>query len=76
MQCMGKTILSGAITSMMSAVFLLICNSHVLNTYGLLLCVTILASFLTSMVLLPALLFTFGPEKDQGMICQQKQMMP
>lgn len=63
---MGSTVLAGALTSIFSGFFLRMCSADALNTFGDLLLVTVTASMLTALVLLPSLLFLIGPSGKQG----------
>ena len=59
---MGPTILGGALTSCFSGFFLIICNVAILNKFGILFLTTICSSFVTAVLILPALLYLIGPD--------------
>jgi len=63
---MGQTILGGALTSIFAGVFLMFCNVAFLNQFGILFITTIVASFLSSVVFFPSVLYIFGPDEKQG----------
>ncbi|CDW73800.1 resistance-nodulation-cell division superfamily [Stylonychia lemnae] len=62
----GLAVFSGAITTIISAIFLLFTSIFVLKKFGLLIIITILLSIFYSLTFLPACLYIIGPEKDQG----------
>ena len=61
---MGPTILAGALTSIFSAIFLVLCQAASLNKFGVLLLVTIISAMLTALMLLPSLLYIIGPNHN------------
>ena len=63
---MGQTILGGALTSIFAGVFLMFCNVAFLNQFGTLFITTIVASFMSSVVFFPSILYIFGPDGKQG----------
>jgi len=65
---MGQTIIAGALTSIFSALFLMLCQAASLNKFGVLLLVTIVSSMLTALILLPSLFYILGPNNNQGNI--------
>lgn len=65
-QQMGQTIVGGALTSCISACFLIMCQADVLNKFGILLLTTIVASSIISLIFMPSMLYIFGPESEQG----------
>jgi predicted RND superfamily exporter protein len=60
---MCSTIIGGAITTSISAIFLILCNSYALNKFGILLMTTILSSVVSSLIFLPALILIVWPHK-------------
>tara|TARA_B110000285_G_C14950542_1_gene526562 strand:+ start:666 stop:908 length:243 start_codon:yes stop_codon:yes gene_type:complete len=70
---MGQTILGGALTSILSGVFLCICQVAVLNKFGLLFISTIVGAFLTSVIFLPSMLYCMGPNGNTGSFCVNKE---
>jgi predicted RND superfamily exporter protein len=65
---MGSTVLAGAATSGFSGVFLALCKSDALVTFGILMITTVLSSLMVALVYLPALFFLMGPNADEGNI--------
>ena len=63
---MGATILGGALTSVLSAIFLITCQTATLNKFGYLLLATIISSLLVSLIYFPAMIYIMGPENKQG----------
>merc|ERR1711988_1884327 len=63
---LGVSIVSGALTTIMAGVFLFACVFTFFFDFGKFITFTIICSFLSSMILLAALLVTFGPEGDFG----------
>jgi predicted RND superfamily exporter protein len=63
---MGQTILAGALTSIFSASFLLLCEASSIQKFGLMLMITIVSSLLAALILLPSLFFVIGPNGRAG----------
>ena len=61
---MGSTIVGGALTSSFAAIFLIICQADSLNKFGIMLLTTIMASMLTALFFMPAMLYILGPDND------------
>lgn len=66
---MGSTVFAGAITTCGSGVFMFFCFLTFFTKMALLICMTILYSFLYSLCLFMGLCFLIGPERDFGNIC-------
>ena len=60
---MGQTVFSSALTSLFSAIFLITCQTDTLYKFGIFLLMTILLSLVVSLVILPTMLFIFGPNQ-------------
>tara|TARA_B110000285_G_C14835993_1_gene473110 strand:- start:102 stop:353 length:252 start_codon:yes stop_codon:yes gene_type:complete len=63
---MGQTILGGALTSIFGGIFLGFCNVAILNQFGILFITTIVASFFSSIIFFPSILYILGPDDKQG----------
>jgi predicted RND superfamily exporter protein len=63
---MGQTILAGALTSIFSALFLMLCQAASLNKFGVLLLITIASSMLSALIFLPSLFYIIGPNGKAG----------
>lgn len=60
----GSTIFASGLTTIFSAIFLLMCNADDLYKFGVLLLVAVLSAMLVSLTFLPASLFVFGPHES------------
>jgi len=65
---MGSTVIAGAATSLSAGFFLTFCQTSSLNTFGNLMIVTVISSVITALIILPAILYTIGPEGYQGKV--------
>jgi len=65
---MGETIMGGALTSVVSGSFLVMCEAGSLNRFGILFLTLIFSSMITALFLLPSILYVMGPEGDSGNI--------
>ncbi|CAK9002145.1 unnamed protein product [Durusdinium trenchii] len=65
---MGSTIFAGAITTMLAGATMFVCWFYFFIKMALLICVTIMYSFLFSLVFFMSLLWTAGPENSFGHI--------
>eukprot|EP00933_Yihiella_yeosuensis_P033036 TRINITY_DN26744_c0_g1_i1.p1 TRINITY_DN26744_c0_g1~~TRINITY_DN26744_c0_g1_i1.p1 ORF type:complete len:651 (+),score=92.90 TRINITY_DN26744_c0_g1_i1:1-1953(+) len=63
---MGVSVLSGAISSLGAAFFMMLCKSLFMVKFGIVIMFTISTSVITSLVFFPALLLVIGPSGNQG----------
>merc|ERR1711988_492413 len=63
---LGVSIVSGAVTTIMAGVFLFSCVFTFFFDFGKFITFTIICSFISSMIMLPALLCAVGPEGTFG----------
>jgi len=66
---MGSTVFAGALTTGGSSIFMFICYLTFFTKMAVLICMTIVYSFLYSMILFMGLCFLIGPEGNFGSIC-------
>ncbi|CAE7708242.1 disp1 [Symbiodinium pilosum] len=69
---MGSTIFAGALTTMLAGATMFICFFYFFIKMALLICVTIMYSFLYSLVFFMAVLWLAGPEYSFGYLCLPK----
>ena len=62
----GGAVLSGCMTTSISAFFMLPFNFRMINQFGILLIITLMSSLYFSLVLFPALIYIIGPEYKRG----------
>lgn len=70
---MGISILSGALTTFGSGIFLAGGYLKTFNRFAVLITTTITIAFIVSIFLFPALMHTIGPEDGYGNICFRKK---
>ena len=70
----GSTILNGALSTMVAAICLVLCQFGYLKKMGVMMIVTIVASLFSSLILYPAILLCMGPEGDHGKIDLKKMI--
>jgi len=63
---MGATILGGSITTIGSGVFLFLATVTLFQKFAVLITVTIIVSFIYSMIFFGAIMHAFGPQGDTG----------
>mmetsp|Transcript_63841 Transcript_63841/g.149913 ORF Transcript_63841/g.149913 Transcript_63841/m.149913 type:complete len:1002 (-) Transcript_63841:88-3093(-) len=66
---MGSTIFAGALTTMLAGATMFVCFFYFFIKMALLICVTIMYSFLFSLVFFMAVLWLAGPEYNFGYLC-------
>jgi hypothetical protein len=67
---MGSTVFAGAVTTAASAVIMFICFLYFFVKMAILICITIMYSFIFSLGLFMALMWTAGPEGNMGDLTQ------
>ena len=68
MKLIGPFILHSSIATVGSVIFIYLCVLLLLEKFGVIICFTILYSFISALLFLPSMLFILGPEKDCGNI--------
>ncbi len=63
---MGISVLSGAITTFGSGIFLVFCLIIMFNKFGIIICATIVLSIAHALIFFPAVNYIIGPQGNVG----------